>query len=261
LIGTKQGFATIVGQNPVSVTVEVRERGVTIRGFTITGPRDGVQVRRGATALIDNNTIENLGGGIEDPTPPSGTGVIVNAFAFARIINNRIRNNLSNGISVSENSSARIGVSGGDDLEPSPNTIQDNAGNGVSVSRSSNARIVGNIVSSNAGHGVQVIRASHADTAANSFNANGGDGIHVSENSGVNLESSGLGETPLFAMPNTTTILNGGSGIGCSIGGYASGPIGTLNGVDGKISFDGRIRHHGSHGFGGRNTCIDNVTR
>ena len=38
---------TIQGQKKPTPTVEVRGRGITIKGFTVTGGRDGIMVSRG----------------------------------------------------------------------------------------------------------------------------------------------------------------------------------------------------------------------
>ena len=41
-----QGNATIQGQEKTTPTVEVRGRGITIKGFTVTGGRDGIVIKR-----------------------------------------------------------------------------------------------------------------------------------------------------------------------------------------------------------------------
>ena len=56
------GNATINGPDAALNTVTVRgARGITVTGFTITGGRVGVAVDRGATAVVDGNTIESTG--------------------------------------------------------------------------------------------------------------------------------------------------------------------------------------------------------
>lgn len=52
-----QGTATING-DPSAFTVTVRGRGITIRGFTITGGLQGIAVLDGGSAVIDGNTIQ-----------------------------------------------------------------------------------------------------------------------------------------------------------------------------------------------------------
>src|SRR6266567_6094750 len=47
-----QGSATIRGPNAGSATITVLGRSITIRGFTITGGRQGIIVLRGGSALI-----------------------------------------------------------------------------------------------------------------------------------------------------------------------------------------------------------------
>lgn len=230
-----QGSAIVDGgpaATATSATIQVRGRGIVIKGFTtpgaITGGRHGVQVLRGGTALIDGNKIQSTG----------GNGIFVTQGSSARIINNTIENNLSgDGIQVGENSSARIGILAGSDTTASPNTIQGNGGRGITVSRYSNARIVGNTIANNFSDGVRVVRVSHAEISDNEIRGNGGDGIEVGQNSGVNLgNDTGTG---IFDLPNDTTANNSGSGIRCFTNSYADGRLGTLNGNSGPINFSG----------------------
>ena len=215
----------------LAATVSVRGRGVTIKGFTITGGSNGIQIRDDATALIDSNVIFNTG----------RRGILLNRHSFARIVNNLIENNPEGGIIVTETSSARIGIVSTRDTIASPNTIQNNglAGifDGIRVQRSSHARIVGNDISGNTGDGIEVRKVSHAGISDNDISDNGGDGIKVRENSGVNLgTNTGSG---IFNLPNDSTVLNGGFGIRCLSNSYADGRLGTLDGTSGAESFSG----------------------
>ena len=230
-----QNLATIVGQTPAGALSNIAvalfgAREITIKRFTIdgNGTSDGIGVNRGATAVIDSNIIKNT----------ARDGIFVSRLGFAVIINNTIQDGEGEGIEVTENSAARIGHSSFDDATTRPNTIQRIAGSGISVFRSSNARIVGNTISGNGRDGVRVFKGSHADIASNNISGNGGDGISVSENSGVNLGSAVGAVPPIFTQPNSTTELNSGFGIRCSIGGYANGDLGTLTGNRGAKRFD-----------------------
>jgi len=216
------GTATIIGQDTENATIYVRGQGVTIRGLTISGGSNGIQVYHGGTAVIDSNIIQNTGRG----------GIVIGNFGFARIINNTISSNPGYGIYVLEGSAARIGVFSTIETEPSPNMIEGNGDHGIFVTRSSDARIVGNTISNNAGDGVHVDRVSHADISANTINHNSGDGIEVSQGSGADLGSD-MGEG-IYDAPNITTINNGGRGLSCSIGGYVNGRLGSLTGEQGK---------------------------
>ena len=93
--------ATIVG-NPLSTqpTIAILGKGITVKGFTITGPRDVIQVARGGTATIDYNTIESTG----------GYGIVLAFNSYATIVDNTIQNNPLGGIVVTYNSFARIGI-------------------------------------------------------------------------------------------------------------------------------------------------------
>jgi parallel beta-helix repeat protein len=226
-----QGIATINGPDPTDHTIFVRGRGITIRGITITGGRNGIFVSRGGTALIDTNTIQNTG----------NNGILLNQESSARIINNTIQNNPNAGIVVSENSSARIGFLAAQDTVASPNTIQNNSDQGIIVSRSSSARIVGNTISNNGlasgSDGIIVTRASQADISSNTIDGNGRHGIFLTLNSAVSLGDD-TGDT-IFDLPNSTTegSENGDRGIRCVTGGAVDGRLGTLNGTMGATLF------------------------
>ena len=192
-----------------------------IDGNTITGNgnagiivSESSSARIGFTGIIGSltaaNTIQNNGNG----------GIRIGAGSHAGIEGNVIGNNTGAGISVDNSSSAVIGVLG------FSNTIQNNTGGGVVLRRSSGARILAAVISNNTGNGVQISRASQADVGSNTINGNTEDGIRVEENSGLNL----------FPSPNRGS--NTQFGIRCSIGGYATGSIGTLTGTSGATSFD-----------------------
>jgi parallel beta-helix repeat protein len=225
-----QGKATING--PINgpdtsiPTVVVNGKGITIKGFTIAGGRDGIVVSRGGQAVIDRNTIQDTG----------RIGLQVNQSSFAVIVNNTIQNNRTTGISIGGSSYAIIGILTGLDKTASPNTIQNNGQNGISVQRSSNARITGNTIRSNKFNGVQVGRGSQADITSSTIDGNGMSGIDVSQNSSVQLGADK--GTGIFESSNTTTAENTQVGIKCTINSSADGRIGTLNGKNGAKDFD-----------------------
>ncbi len=218
-----QGKATISGPETARNTVVVGGRGITIKGFTISGGRSGIAVLRGGSATIDGNTIQNAG----------NHGIGLHEHSSARIVNNTIQNNAALGILVEETSLARIGFFVVTDPAPRGNTIQNNRGGGITVRFSSIARMVGNKINSNGGNGVEVTEGSQATLDDNSINGNGRDGILVRGNSGVTLVSG----RDLFGKPNSTENRNGGFGIRCELRGYAVGVIGTLNGGSGAKEF------------------------
>ena len=220
------GNATIDGRDPTLNTVLLRgPSGVTIKGLTITGGRAGIDISRGTFAIIDGNTIE----------ANSRNGITLGSFSTANIVNNTIQNNAVHGILVNGNAFGFIGFRTADDTVASPNVIRNNGLNGIHVTLSASARIAGNTISGNARNGINVERASQATVSDNDIDANGQNGIFVTENSGVNLGSdTGAG---IFDAPNRTTGNNGLFGIGCRVGGYANGRIGTLNGTAGDKEF------------------------
>jgi parallel beta-helix repeat protein len=221
------GTAAITGPNPTIPTVLVGGDNITIKGFTIGGGQHGIFVYRNGNVIIDGNTIESTG----------GHGIGLENSATARILNNTIRNNRhGDGIRINENSSARIGVKYPFDTSTQPNTIEYNAGNGITVLNSSSALIVGNTISENGSDGIRVASVSQADISDNTIDGNDGNGILVTQNSGVNLGND-TGDT-IFDLPNTTTLKNGLFGLKGTIGGYADGWLGTLDGLRGRVFFD-----------------------
>lgn len=218
------GRGIINGPNATLNTILVRGREITIRGLLITGGRVGIDVGRGATAVIDGNTIDRTG----------RNGITVGSFGSANIVNNTIQNNPGHGILVTGNSFAFIGFRTADDTVASPNLIRDNGVHGINVVLSAAARIAGNTISDNARNGINVGQASQANISDNAIQANRQHGIFVSENSGVNLGSdTGVG---IFEAPNRTSSHNGLNGINCRVGGYVNGRLGTLTGTSGAKS-------------------------
>jgi len=220
------GTGIINGPDVTVNTLQIRgPRAVTITGLTIRGGRAGIDVSRGATALIDGNTIEGT----------ARNGITLGAFATANIVNNTIQNNASAGILVTGNAFGFIGFATADDVAASPNIIRNNGTHGISVTLSSSARIAGNTISNNVRNGINVDRASQANVSDNTIDANGQHGIFITENSVVNLGSdTGAG---LFDAPNRTIVNNVLRGIACRVGGSANGRRGTLTGTAGSKDF------------------------
>lgn len=106
-----QRKATIKARDPGQPVIQVLGREITIKGLTIIGGSFGIAINRGATAVIDANTIENA----------ANTGLEVSQNSFARIINNTIEHSGQNGIFVLGSSSAHIGVVSTGDKVPQPN--------------------------------------------------------------------------------------------------------------------------------------------
>lgn len=221
-----RGTAVING-DPSRPAVLVGGDNITIKGLIIRGGQGGVAVYRNGYAIIDGNTIEFTG---------SYGGIALENSATAKIVNNKIRDNPGDGIKISENSSARIGIKYTFDTFAQPNTIEHNDANGITLLHSSSAIIVGNTISDNGDNGVKVAGVSQADISANIINGNYQNGILVTQNSGVNLGND-TGDT-IFDLPNTTTLKDGLFGLRGTIGGYADGRLGTLDGLKGRVFFD-----------------------
>ena len=222
-------LVTFDGQGKTTITAPpkgdgffVRGREITIRGFTITGGRDGIHLSgsaSGASANVVNNVIRKTG----------RHGIHLDHTSVGRIAGNTIEEAKVCGIDVAEMSVARVGYL----LRPmghGPNTIRNCGEHGISVNRQSSARIVGNVVEGNKAGGILVTRNSQADVFGNAVSGNGGDGITASHASGVNMTN----EDKLFDLgPNKTDAKNAGFGLSGSVGGYVDGPFGTLDGAKG----------------------------
>jgi parallel beta-helix repeat protein len=215
-----QGKATIAATDARQPAVQVLGREIIIKGLRVIGGQFGIAINRGATAIVDNNTIEDA----------ALSGLEVSQNSFGRIINNTMRQNKLHGILVLGSASVHIGVLQTGDRSPQPNVIENNGGDGIMVIRSSTARIIGNKLSGNRRNGLTVQQASHADVAGNMIEGNIGHGIRVVGNSGVNLADSAM---QVFEQPNTSSAPNGGFGLVCEIGAYVEGTLGSLGGRSG----------------------------
>lgn len=221
-----QGTAAVHGDSS-AFTFTVTGRGITIRGFTITGGIQGIAVLDGGSAVIDGNTIQ---GAVMN-------GIIVFRNSTAHIINNTIQHNPSSGIQLQNSSSARIGFTGPPSNRVSaPNTIQNNGGPGIQVLRGSSAQIFSNTIQNNGSHGVVVDRNAQAEIGACNITGNVGDGVRGMRNAGVDLGTDATGTTPQFD-DDTNTGTNGGFGVRCMIDGFVDGRLGTLTGTSGGKSF------------------------
>ena len=216
-----QGLAVING-NSSTHTVTIRGRGITIRGFVITGGSpQGINVQDGGSAVIDGNQIEH--------NARNGVGVFRNSSAD--IINNTIEHNSVAGIVVDSASSARIGWAGPPNNRVSfPNTIQYNGGQGIQIIRSSSAQIYTNTIQVNGANGILVDRNGQAQVAGNVITSNTLDGIRATRGAGVDIGTDGGGTTPQFD-DDTNTGTNGGYGVNCAIAGFVDGHIATLTGA------------------------------
>lgn len=228
-----QGQATIVGPaadpmptNPGDFAVFVLGKDIRIQGFTIKGGSHAVHLSGPANAVINGNVIRNSGGAIH-----------LDKGSIGQIYGNIIEHNRNFGINIIENSYARVGFSIPTNPTPIPNIIRNNDGPGIIVGRRSSAWIVGNSIEANRGHGVIVDRTSQADIIGNSISKNFGDGIYVSHSSGVNIDNEGSERSD---SPNHTEhgAPNQGFGISCIVGGYVSGPQGSLTGIKGTRNFE-----------------------
>jgi parallel beta-helix repeat protein len=203
----------------------IRGREITVRGFTITGGRDGIHlsgVAAGASANIVGNTIRKTG----------RHGIHLDHSSVGRIAGNTIEGAGAHGIDIAEGSVARIGYL----LRPlghGPNTVRGCGEHGIAVTRGSSARIVGNTLEGNKGSGVYVSRHSHADVMGSAISGNGGNGITATHNSGVNLDN----EEKLFDLGANRTdpnSKNAGFGLSGAVGAMPTARSGRSTGQKGR---------------------------
>ena len=212
---------------PAAHVVYIRGRGITVSGFRIHGGVDGIHLSGPAHAVVNDNVISGN----------KGRGVHVDKGSVAQIYDNVIEKNDGGGIHITESSMARIGFLIPPQPQLQPNQIRNNGKYGILVERGSTARIVGNRIEANDGAGVIVDRSSEADVAANTIGGNAGDAVLVTRNSGVSFSSEREGpvDGPNMTAPSRN---NRGVAVRCEIGGYVSGPLGTLSGAAGIKAID-----------------------
>ncbi len=225
-----QGTATISGPDSSRNTIELTGvRNLKVKGFRVSGGRDGIVVNTGQMVSLESNTIEQVGRhGIH----------IQRGTALADVTSSVIQNNPQHGIVINENSYVRIGFGSGvgaTEGDPGPNTIQGNGGHGIHIQRASMARIYLNTIRNSGQNGVNVEKLSFAEIASNVIEGNSRNGVQATQNSGVHLGTeTGTGNEN---RPNSTGVPNGQMGIDCSLGAYAVGRLGTLMGAKGQTNF------------------------
>ena len=82
-----QGKATIHAPDARQPAVQVLGREITIKGLIVTGGQFGIAINRGATAIVEGNTMQNA----------ALSGLEVSQNSFARVVKNIIRQNQSHG--------------------------------------------------------------------------------------------------------------------------------------------------------------------
>jgi hypothetical protein len=120
---------------------------ITVRGFTMTGGRDGIHFsgqEAGASVIIEKNVIRQTG----------RCGMHLDQKSVARIGDNIIENVPADGIDINESSNARIGYL---IFDPLPNTIRNVGGHGIVITAGSTARILGNTITGSKGSGISIV--------------------------------------------------------------------------------------------------------
>jgi parallel beta-helix repeat protein len=218
------GLGVIYAPDPAIDALRIYADQVTVRGLTISGGRDGINLRGAMGAVIEGNILENN----------AAAGLNVHRISWATVRDNVIRNNGTFGIMVYENSNARIGFTENAQPTPNPNLIEANGNFGIFVSRSSQADIAGNTIRNNGNNGIQVDRNSQAEIGSNTIDQNTGNAVNAAFGAGVNLGSGAAGRWQIRA--NTSTVANTRFVLGCTTGGYVTGSLGGLLGTLGTKS-------------------------
>ncbi len=128
--------------------IRIRGQNVRVEGFSsISGGNQVIQVDRGGSADIVNNTIEN-----------GDRGILVTQNAYARVARNIIRDNgESGGVTVRNSAAADV----------DSNTITANMGIGVSVDDGASVDLDDNQITLNTGDGIRVRGTSHIRLSLN----------------------------------------------------------------------------------------------
>jgi parallel beta-helix repeat protein len=217
-----RGTGTISALDPTVDALRIYGDQVTVRGLTITGGRDGINLRGAMGAVIEGNTLEGN----------AAAGLNVHRISWATVKDNVIRNNGTFGIMVYENSNARIGFTENAQPTPNPNLIERNGNFGIFISRSSQADVAGNTIRQNGNNGIQIDRNSQAEVGSNDISQNTGNAVNVAFGSGVNL---GSGTTSRWQLQrNTSSVANTRFILGCNTGGYTAGSLGVMLGTLGN---------------------------
>ncbi len=159
-----QGAATIAPVDSSQNTLNIRGRGITIKGFTIVGGYRAVALQNGGAAIISGNIIREA----------QTFGVQISRNSFARVLGNTIQENQEDGINV------RLGAS----ADIFDNMITENR-DGINVDSSGAADVSGNHIVSNTRDGVHLRDNSHIrfsadpdNTETNVIELNGENGVN-----------------------------------------------------------------------------------
>lgn len=165
---------------------------------TITGNRNGVSVYQASQAFIQGNTISG-----------STTGINLGSAA-ATIIGNTISGSSNVGISVSETSTARIGIAD-NSVTVLGNTIQGSARDGIGIYNGSSAVLAGNTVTTSGRFGVNVTRSTARMVGRNVITGSTGHGVIVIDSSSL---FQGQGD---FAVADSFDTIEGNGGHGINV--------------------------------------------
>jgi hypothetical protein len=187
-----QGSAAIRAVDPAENAVNIRGRGVTLQGFTVSGGDRAIAMQNGGAAIITGNIIEGA----------ATFGVQVSRNSFARVIGNTIRSNGTDGINVRLGAAADvfdnvitqnrngIDVDNGGSVDISGNHILANREDGVRLRDNSNVRFSGdpdnatiNVIELNGDNGVDCARGGAINGDPISFGAgNAGGNTNIAGN-------------------------------------------------------------------------------
>lgn len=145
---------------------------------TITNSRTGISVFQSSQAFIQGNTIS-----------VSVNGIALTGAASATILGNAISASSDKGITLSETSTARIGVAD-NGVTVLGNTVQTSVRDGIGVFTGSSAVLAGNTVTTSGRFGVNVDRATARMVGQNWITGNSGHGVYVA-NSGSLFQGQG----------------------------------------------------------------------
>lgn len=284
-----QGAATINGLDPSATTVSVQGTRISIKGFTITGGRNGITAAGARRLTIQSCNVEATG----------NNGVLFAQDSSGTVDSCTIQNNPRNGIDIQDGGSARvtnstisgngrrgIQVSNGGSANLTGNNITNNQEDGVNIGNGSTAFLTGNTISNNGRIGLSLITGTGVISSGNTITSNGNAGISVSASSiqigGPGTSPNSIGANGFTPQPNvgplggifadlasvvrifSSATINGNSGNGLTLqsrstAGFITTPISSVNNntgdgiqltLGGAVTGVSKVTASGNGGFG-----------
>lgn len=240
-----QNSGILDGPDPSQDTLRIEGTGIVVKNLEITGGRDGVHIHWGGQAQqrgtygLEGNNIHHTG----------RHGIAIHGNAGSRFGNNTIADNPGWGVTVFENSQARIGIANLGDVGDG-NTIVRNGAGGIQVERSSTAHIVSNTLTDNGGPGVEIRRGSYVQVLNNAIQRNGHRGVSFGGGASGRVAYNDISQNDLSGIRlnknsnaslggNSSSVANVGAAVECYLASLVDGALDGLAGSAMLFDTDG----------------------